>query len=52
MIENAIQFDVVSPDNTVYNIVAIYAPNKQKENYDFFKSLPGKIKKAMMIFKY
>ena len=25
--ENAIQFDVISPNNTTYNIVAIYAPN-------------------------
>ena len=43
--ENAIQFDVISPNNTTYNIVAIYAPNNQKDNFDFLKSLPGKIKK-------
>ena len=44
--DNAIQFDVISPDNTIYNIVNIYAPNNQKDNLGFFKSLPGKIKKA------
>ena len=43
--DNALQFDILSPDNTVYNIVAIYAPNKVQENFQFFKSLPGKLKK-------
>ena len=41
---NAIQFNVISPDNTIYNIVAIYAPNKIQDNLNFLKSLPGKLK--------
>ena len=43
--DNAIQFDILSPDNTTYNIVAIYAPNSIQDNLKFFKSLPGMIKK-------
>ena len=43
--DNAIQFDILSPNNTIYNIVAIYAPNSVQNNLNFFKSLPGKLKK-------
>ena len=44
--QNAIQFNIISPGNTIYNVVGIYAPNWQKENFNFFNSLPGKIKKG------
>ena len=43
--DNALQFDVLSPDNIVYNVIAVYAPNKIQDNLHFFKSLPGKLKK-------
>ena len=43
--DNAIKFDILSPNNTIYNIVAIYAPNSVQNNLNFFKSLPGKLKK-------
>ena len=43
--DNAIQFDILSPDNTVYNIVAIYAPNSVQNNLELFMFLTGKFKK-------
>jgi len=43
--DNDLQFNIFSPDNAVYNIVAVYAPNKVQENFHFIKSLPGKLKK-------
>ena len=44
--DNALQFDVLTPDNIVYNVIAVYAPNKVQDNFNFFKSLPGKLKKG------
>ena len=28
--ENTVQFDIISPDMTVYNIIALYAPDGQE----------------------
>ena len=40
--ENTVQFDLISPDMTVYNIVALYAPDGQ-EGANYWSSLHNKI---------
>ena len=41
--ENTVQFDLISPDMTIYNIVAIYAPCKGDEGPKYWSALHKKI---------
>ena len=41
--ENTVQFDLIAPDMTTYNIVAIYAPSKGDEGHKYWSTLHPKL---------